>query len=144
MVADGILFRRSRKTDVGHKFNYCSKLKHMNTLRNKVRLIGRLGAQPEVVKLESGTMLAKFSIATNERYRSKDGDWQDLTQWHSITAWGGTAQRVSKLLQKGLEVLVEGKIVYNSYETKDGEKRFGTTIEMSDFLMLSPKMSNEK
>lgn len=127
-----------------NKFNYCSKLKHMNTLRNKVRLIGRLGAQPEVVKLDSGKSLARFTVATNENYRSKDGEWQEKTQWHSITAWGGAADRVAKMLTKGTEVLVEGKIVNNSYETKDGEKRFSTTIELNDFLMLSPKVSDEK
>ena len=116
----------------------------MNTLRNKVRLIGRLGAQPEVVNLDSGKMLARFSLATNEDYRTKEGERQEKTQWHSVTAWGNTAQRVAKLLTKGQEVLVEGKIVNNSYETKDGEKRYGTTIEMSEFLMLSPKQSDDK
>jgi single-strand DNA-binding protein len=116
----------------------------MNTLRNKVRLIGRLGAQPEVVKLDSGTMLARFSMATHENYRSKDGEWHEKTQWHSITAWGGAADRVAKLLTKGQEVLVEGKIVNNSYETKDGEKRFSTTIELNDFLTLSPRQGHDK
>lgn len=143
-MVDGILSRRCRKADEGQKFNYCSKLNDMNTLRNKVRLIGRLGAQPEVVKLDSGKVLARFSLATHEDFRTKEGEWQEKTQWHSITAWGNIAQRVAKLLTKGQEVLVEGKIVNKSYETKDGEKRFGTTIELNDFLMLSPKVSNEK
>ena len=111
----------------------------MNTLRNKVSLIGRLGAQPEVVTFDSGRTLARFSIATNESYKNKDGEWQENTQWHNLTAWGKTAELISKLLNKGQEVLVEGRLVNNSYETKDGEKRYGTSIEVSEFLMLSPK-----
>lgn len=111
----------------------------MNTLRNKVSLIGRLGAQPEIVTFDSGRTLARFSLATNENYKNKDGEWQENTQWHNITAWGKTADLVAKLLEKGQEVLVEGRIVNNAYETKDGEKRYGTSIEVSDFLLLSNK-----
>ena len=111
----------------------------MNTLRNKVSLIGRLGAQPEVVTFDSGRTLARFSIATNEAYKNKEGEWQENTQWHNLTAWGKTAELISKLLNKGQEILVEGRLVNNSYETKDGEKRYGTSIEVSEFLMLSPK-----
>lgn len=111
----------------------------MNTLRNKVSLIGRLGAQPEIVTFDSGRTLARFSLATNENYKNKEGEWQENTQWHNITAWGKTADLVAKLLEKGQEVLVEGRIVNNAYETKDGEKRYGTSIEVSDFLLLSNK-----
>jgi single-strand DNA-binding protein len=114
----------------------------MNTLRNKVSLIGRLGAQPEVVKFDSGSMLARFSLATNEGYKTKEGEWKEMTQWHNITAWGKTAELVGKLLNKGSEVVVEGKIVNNSYETKEGEKRYGTNIEISEFLLIGAK--NEK
>lgn len=116
----------------------------MNTLRNKVSLIGRLGAQPEVVKFDSGRTLARFSLATNESYKNKDGEWQEQTQWHNITAWGKTADLIAKLLNKGQEVIVEGRLVNNSYETKNGEKRYGTTIEVNEFLMLAPKNDEEK
>ena len=78
----------------------------MNTLRNKVSLIGRLGAQPEVVTFDSGKTLARFSLATNESYKNKAGEWQDNTQWHNITAWGKTAELVSKMLSKGQEIVV--------------------------------------
>lgn len=111
----------------------------MNTLRNKVSLIGRLGAQPEVVTLDSGRTLARFSLATNESYKNKEGEWQESTQWHNITAWGKTADLIGKLLNKGQEVVVEGKLVNNTYETKEGEKRYGTTIEVNEFLLLAPK-----
>jgi len=111
----------------------------MNALRNKVSLIGRLGAQPELVTFESGKTLARFSIATNESYKDKSGKWQDQTQWHNIIAWGKTADLVGKILDKGQEVIVQGRLVNKSYETKSGEKRFGTEIEMNEFLALGAK-----
>ena len=116
----------------------------MNGLRNKVSLIGRLGAQPEVVTFDSGVTLATFSLATNERYKDKDGVWQDNTQWHNLKAWRKTAEKVSKVLDKGHEIVVQGRLVNESYETKTGEKRYGTTIEVSDFLMLTSKSDNAK
>ena len=116
----------------------------MNTLRNKVSLIGRLGAQPEVVTFDSGKTLARFSLATNESYKNKAGEWQDNTQWHNITAWGKTAELVGKMLSKGQEVVVEGRLVNNNYETKDGEKRYSTTIEVNEFLIISAKSEEEK
>lgn len=111
----------------------------MNNLRNKVSLIGRLGAQPEVMTFENGKKMARFSLATNERYKDKQGEWQENTQWHNVKAWGKTAERIAKLLTKGQEVVVEGKLVHTNYETKTGEKRYETLIEVSDFLMLSHK-----
>ncbi|PWL32527.1 MAG: single-stranded DNA-binding protein [Fluviicola sp. XM-24bin1] len=111
----------------------------MNALRNKVSLIGRLGAQPELVTFESGRTLARFSIATNEGYKDKSGKWQEQTQWHNIVAWGNTASLVGKILNKGQEVIVQGRLVNKSYETKSGEKRFSTEIEMNEFLAIGAK-----
>ncbi len=116
----------------------------MNALRNKVSLIGRLGAQPEVVKFDSGRTLTRFSLATNEGYKNKDGEWQDVTQWHNISAWGKTADLMAKLLNKGQEVIVEGRLVNNSYETKEGERRYSTVIEASEFLLINTKSKDEK
>ena len=115
----------------------------MNSLRNKVNLIGRLGAQPEVSSFESGRMLARFTLATNERYKDKNEVWQDNTQWHTINAWGKLAERIQKSLDKGSEVVIEGKLVNQSYETKEGEKRYSTIVEASDFLLVSPKVAKE-
>lgn len=109
----------------------------MNALRNKVRLIGRLGAQPELIALEGGKKLARFSLATNEPYKDKNGEWKTVTQWHSMIAWGNTATRVERQLAKGHEILMEGRIVNKVYETKTGEKRFATDIEMNEFLVIS-------
>ena len=108
----------------------------MNTLRNKVQLIGNLGNDPEIINLESGKTLAKFNIATNESYKNAQGEKVTDTQWHNIVAWGKTATIVEKYLTKGKEVAVEGKLTSRSYETKEGEKRYITEIVCNELLML--------
>jgi len=113
----------------------------MNALRNKVSLIGRLGGNPEVVTFETGKTLARFTVATNESYKL-NGVWQDQTQWHTINAWGKVAQRMQKTLHKGQEIVLEGRLVNQNYETKNGEKRFVTFVEATEFLVL--KAINEK
>ena len=115
----------------------------MNVLRNKVSLIGRLGAQPEVVTLDSGRVVARFSMATNESYKGKDGEWKENTQWHNVKAWGKLAELVSQNLQKESEVVVEGKLVNENYVTKNGEKRYNTSVNVSDFLLISPRNKQE-
>jgi len=128
-----------RTLTVRYRFFKLLIITNMNALRNKVSLIGRLGAQPEVTTFETGRTLARFTLAVNEGYKDKDGNWQDNTQWHTINAWGRTADRVKKALNKGQEVMIEGKLVNQSYETKAGEKRYSTIIEATEFLLLSPK-----
>ncbi|MBT8245248.1 MAG: single-stranded DNA-binding protein [Winogradskyella sp.] len=108
----------------------------MNTLRNKVQLIGNLGNDPEVINLESGKTLAKFSIATNESYKNAHGEKVTDTQWHNIVAWGKTAQIVEKYVGKGKEVAIEGKLTTRSWEDKDGIKRYTTEVVCSELLML--------
>ena len=104
-----------------------------------MKLIGRLGVEPELVKFETGRTLARFTLATNESYKDKKGEWHELTQWHTINAWGKLADLVQKLLKKGQEIIIEGRLVNQSYDTKSGEKRFTTIIEASEFLVLTPK-----
>ncbi|KQC30327.1 single-stranded DNA-binding protein [Flagellimonas eckloniae] len=108
----------------------------MNSLRNKVQLIGNLGNDPEMVILENGNKLAKFSIATNETYKNSDGEKVTDTQWHNVVAWGKTAEIVENYLVKGKEVAIEGKLTSLSYETKEGEKRYITEIKCNELLML--------
>ncbi len=108
----------------------------MNALRNKVQLIGNLGQDPEIVTLESGSKLAKFSVATNEIYRNSKGEKITDTQWHNVVAWGKTAEIVESYLTKGNEVAVEGKLIHRTYETKEGEKRYVTEIKCNELLML--------
>ncbi|AXT21017.1 single-stranded DNA-binding protein [Flavobacteriaceae bacterium AU392] len=109
----------------------------MNTLRNKVQLIGNLGNDPEIINLESGKTLAKFSVATNESYKNASGEKITDTQWHNVVAWGKTAQIIEQYVTKGKEVAIEGKLTSRSYETKEGEKRYITEIVCNELLMLS-------
>jgi single-strand DNA-binding protein len=99
-------------------------------------LIGNLGNDPEIVTTESGTKLAKFSLATNETYKNAKGERVTDTQWHNVVAWGKTAEVIEKFLNKGKEVVVEGKLVSRSYETKEGEKKYITEIRCNEFLMI--------
>jgi single-strand DNA-binding protein len=108
----------------------------MSTLRNKVQLIGNLGNAPEIITLESGKKLAKFSLATNENYKNAKGEKVTDTQWHNIVAWNKTADIIEKYLEKGNEVAVEGKLTSRSYETKEGDKRYVTEIVCNELLML--------
>ncbi|MGB5204145.1 single-stranded DNA-binding protein [Eudoraea sp.] len=108
----------------------------MNALRNKVQLIGNLGQDPEIVNLDNGGKLAKFSVATNEIYKNNKGEKVTDTQWHNVVAWGKTAEIVENYLAKGNEVAVEGKLIHRSYENKEGEKRYITEIKCNELVML--------
>ena len=108
----------------------------MNAIRNKVQLIGNLGKDPEVVQLENGGKLAKFSLATNESYKNNKGERITETQWHNVVAWGKLAEIVENYLTKGKEVAVEGKLTHRSYETQAGEKRFVTEVRCNELMML--------
>ena len=108
----------------------------ISTLRNKVQLIGNLGNAPEIITLESGKKLAKFSLATNENYKNAKGEKVTDTQWHNIVAWNKTAEIIEKYLEKGNEVAIEGKLTSRSYETKEGDKRYVTEIVCNELLML--------
>jgi single-strand DNA-binding protein len=111
----------------------------MNSLRNKVQLIGNLGNTPEIINLESGKKLAKFSLATNESYTNASGQKIDKVEWHNLVAWGKTCDIIEKYLTKGKEVAIEGKLTSRSYETKEGEKRYVTEVVVSELLMLGNK-----
>ena len=108
----------------------------MNSLRNKVQLIGNLGNDPEIINLESGKKLAKFSIATNETYKNAHGEKVTDTQWHSVVAWNKTADIIEQYVTKGKEVAVEGKLTSRSYEDADGVKRYVTEVVCNELLML--------
>ncbi|MEZ4857503.1 MAG: single-stranded DNA-binding protein [Flavobacteriaceae bacterium] len=108
----------------------------MSTLRNKVQLIGNLGNDPEIVTLESGKKLAKFSIATNESYKNNKGERVTDTQWHNVVAWGKTAEIVESFVTKGKEIAIEGKLTTRSWEDKEGQKRYTTEVVCNELLML--------
>jgi len=111
----------------------------MSTLRNKVQLIGNLGNSPEIITLENGKKLAKFSLATNESYKNAEGEKITNTDWHNLVAWGKTAEIVEKYLEKGKEIAIEGKLTSRSYDDKDGNKRYVTEVVVNELLMLGNK-----
>jgi single-strand DNA-binding protein len=106
---------------------------------NRVTLIGRLGKDPEVRRLESGAAVAKFSLATSESYKDKDGNKVDTTEWHNIVVWRSQAEVAEKYLKKGMLVYVEGKLTYREYTDKDNVKKYFTEIVANNFQMLERK-----
>jgi single-strand DNA-binding protein len=120
------------------KLNYVSlKLKVMNSLRNRVQLIGNLGQDPEIKTLESGKKVAHFTLATNDAYKNGDGQKIEETTWHNIVAWNGLADISGKYLKKGRQVAVEGRIAYRSYEDKKGVTKYITEIVLDQLMMLA-------
>ncbi len=111
----------------------------MNSVKNKIQLIGRLGNDPEVKNFENDKVMARFSLATSESYRDSNGTWQEDTQWHKVVAWGNTAKQVEKLSHKGDEVLVEGKLVHRSYEDHDGNTNYITEVVINELIVVSLK-----
>jgi single-strand DNA-binding protein len=104
---------------------------------NKVILLGRLGKDPEVKYTPSGTPVAKFTIATNDRYKDKDGQWQDRTEWHNVTAWARTAEIAGEYLKKGGQVYIEGSLRTHSWDDKTtGQKKYMTEIVVNDLVLL--------
>jgi single-strand DNA-binding protein len=111
----------------------------MNAMKNRVQLIGNLGAAPEVRNLNSGKKVAQFSIATSETYKNSAGERVQETQWHQVVVWNKLAEIAENYLEKGKRVAVEGKLTYRSYEDKNGVKRYVTEVLASDILMLDKK-----
>ncbi|WP_417884774.1 single-stranded DNA-binding protein [Zunongwangia sp.] len=108
----------------------------MSSLRNNVKLIGNVGNQPEIVNLESGKKLAKFSIATNEYYKNAKGEKVSETQWHNLVAWGKTAELVENYVPKGKEIAIDGKLTNRNYEDKEGNKRYVTEVICNEIVLL--------
>ena len=103
---------------------------------NKVILIGNLGSDPEVRYLESGSAVAKFSIATTESYTNKNGERVDNTEWHRIELWEGLAKVAEKYLKKGSQVYIEGRIRTDNWTDKEGQQKSGVTIRANSLTML--------
>jgi single-strand DNA-binding protein len=102
---------------------------------NKVILVGNLGADPEVRYTAGGTAVAKFRIATTERFTDKDGNRQERTEWHRVVAWRKLAEICGQYLSKGKQVYIEGKIRNDTWE-KDGVKQFSYEIVADTMQML--------
>jgi single-strand DNA-binding protein len=104
---------------------------------NKVILIGNLGKDPEIRYTPSGTAVATLALATNERYKDKDGNWQDKTEWHKVIAWQRLAEIAGEYLKKGRSVYIEGRLQTRSWEDKNThEKKYSTEIVAQDLVLL--------
>jgi len=112
---------------------------------NKVILIGNLGKDPEVKYTPSGTAIARFSLATNERFKDKSGEWQDRTEWHNIVAWQRLAEIVGEYVKKGSKVYIEGRLQTSSWDDKEsGQKKYRTEVIVNDLVLLSGRGEGEE
>jgi single-strand DNA-binding protein len=96
-----------------------------------------LGNDPEIITLESGKKLAKFSLATNEYYKDADGQKQTKTEWHNLIAWNKTAEIIEKYVSKGKEIAIEGKLTNRSWDDKEGNKRYTTEVIVNGVVMFN-------
>src|SRR5215469_4048219 len=104
---------------------------------NKVILLGHLGKDPELKYTPQGTPGAKCSRATSDRYKDKEGNWQDRTEWHNITSWGRTAEIAGEYLKKGRQVYIEGALRTHSWDDKQtGQKKYMTEVVENDLVLL--------
>jgi len=102
-------------------------------IKNRVQLMGNLGKDPDVREFDGGKKMARFSVATNERFAYGDGQFKEDTQWHGVVAWGRVAEQAAEQLRKGARISLEGRLVHRTYETKDGQKRYVTEVVMNSF-----------
>lgn len=106
---------------------------------NKVILVGNLGKDPEVRTLDMGATVCNFSLATTERFRTKEGNYEDKTEWHNIVMWRSLAEVAAKYLRKGSTVYLEGKLTTRSWDGPDGQKKYKTEVEVSEMTMLDSR-----
>ena len=105
---------------------------------NKVTLIGNLGKDPEIRALENGVNRANFTLATNENYKDRNGNWQKSTEWHEIIMWRSMAER-AKILKKGMLVYVEGKLTHRKWVDKEGRDHYTTEITADVIKILEKR-----
>ncbi|MBM4334427.1 MAG: single-stranded DNA-binding protein [Deltaproteobacteria bacterium] len=107
---------------------------------NKVIIVGNVGRDPELRTTQGGQNVSTFSVATNERFKDKSGEWQDRTEWHRVVAWGRLAEICGEYLKKGRQVYIEGRLQTRDWEDKDGHKRYTTEVIAQSMQMLgSPR-----
>lgn len=111
----------------------------MSTIRNHVQLIGNVGQEPTTTNLESGKKVTRFSLATNEHYKDAKGEKQTDTNWHTVVAWGKTAEIIEKFGGKGKEIGVVGKLKTRNYTDEDGNKRYVTEVIADEVLLFGGK-----
>ena len=111
---------------------------------NKVILLGNVGKDPEIKFAATGNAVASFSIATSERFKDKNGEWQDRTEWHNLVAFGKLAEIIRDYVKKGSKLYVEGSLRTQSWDDKaSGQKRYKTEIVLNDISLLSGRGEGE-
>ncbi|MFZ4464384.1 MAG: single-stranded DNA-binding protein [Bacteroidales bacterium] len=108
----------------------------MTTIRNSVQLIGRPGIDPEVKTIAKDRKMARFTLATNDYYYNQKGERVEETQWHNLVAWGKTAEIVEKIVKKGKEIVVEGKLTSNQWEDKEGVKHASVQVVVNELFAM--------
>ena len=111
---------------------------------NKVFLIGNAGKDPDIRHTDSGTTVATFTLATSERYKDRNGEVHEQTEWHNIVAWRGLADVVGNYVKKGTQVYIEGKIRSRSWDDQDGQKRYTTEIFADNIILLGKREGSGK
>lgn len=110
---------------------------------NKVILIGNLGKDPEIRRLENGTAIASFPLATSESYTDKaTGTRRDITDWHNIVLWRNLAEIAEKYVRKGAKIYVEGKLKTRSWTDANGQQRYVTEVIGEELTLLTPRSEN--
>jgi len=102
---------------------------------NRVMLLGNLGADPELRSTNSGESVLRLRVATNERYQDREKNWQNRTEWHSVTVWGKRAEALHRILSKGSNLFIEGALRTSSYDDKEGVKRYKTEIVAKEIIL---------
>ncbi|MEJ2633675.1 MAG: single-stranded DNA-binding protein [Calditrichia bacterium] len=108
---------------------------------NKVILIGRLGADPEVRYVPSGEAVANFNLATNQSFKDREGNWKETTDWHRVQIWRNRAEFAKQYLHKGMRVYVEGRIQYREWQDQNGVKKYSTEIVATDLQIMESQGS---
>jgi single-strand DNA-binding protein len=107
---------------------------------NKVILVGNLGKDAELRYTPGGTAVATVRLATTDRYKDKDGQWQDQTEWHTVVIWGKTAESLAEYLRKGKQIYVEGRLQTRSWDDKEGKKRYATEVRTDRIVLLGSRV----
>ena len=97
-----------------------------------------------MITFDSGKSLTRFSMATHQKYKLKNGEWNEDIQWHNVSAWGALGKRMNDILSKGKKIIVEGRLIHQTYENKNGERKNRTVVEANEFMLFDPLAHNEQ
>ena len=110
---------------------------------NLAILVGNVGKDPEIKVFDGGTKKATFTLATSEKYKDRNGEAHENTEWHNIVCWRATADVVEHFVKKGTQVYIQGKITTRSWEDQNGQKRYTTEIEVANLQLLGGRQDSQ-